>query len=1668
MRPLAALLLLVFSALVIAGAPVAKGDQPQPVRPSLPATARGHAPHPIMQSTGLPQIQPPSEQEILNLLAVQIPQPPGQLYVEPQEQYPPGQSGLRTLGHSITRPVSRMMPRRRNPSLGPNIINTSGNNFTGINHWWTYEEDGIGGVGKYMVNVANGNLLLQADDMAITHRGVELAFHRTYNSFSQHDYADTDGSTINNFGDGWTNTFDAHIAYNTLSGGNGVSVFDIDGARYDYSQVCNPTCVYVPPPGQFATLTFNASYDRFYWTKKNGTEYKFHDPNDPTTGVAGRVQRIWARNNNTWLQFNYYFNTGYTDPAHLTKIQVTPESIGQVPSFQAKLLFSDFTMSDNSTRRLLSSVVWPDNTTVTYKYSTSGYLTEVDEPSNNSAGTVLPQWYTYATGHLVQTVSSSRWAVSNGADGEYLSFGYTGSAAIDAQYYAFANPSVPDPAASSGTSAVQSSYSSTYGTQPNQPYRFVSFPQPGTAIPSPLPTASPSGSATCPTSSSATYWYDTDGHETVYCFDGSGRVVQNDDWTGSRYLVYQATWDSNNDLTASIDPRSNETDYAYDSNGNGIAVGGPQVTTSAGTFRPTSMYVYDSNNNITAYCDPVFVGSRGYQQGSNTPPSTSICTPQAGVTSYTWTVQTYEPYGELTMITTAGNAAAPNGYHYTFAYPSGTSDFGQPLTVTGDTFNQSDTNFPTITPTQTFVYDTVGNPVCYNSGYGWTVRQFDPDNRITAEADADDNGVPVSRSACPANPSPGPTATTAVYRSYFADGEVQQTQNSAQMAHSTEDTFTYDADGDVLTTTTWTGGVQSTKNTWYDGIGRLVQVQEPNDSRTWTTASPGPPTSYPTTIPYDSSAPLFTRYYYDLSKNSTVSFGGGTPYSAHGDLFKTVAYLPSGSTYTWQDVKGNAYDSLDRSISGYYYSPGNSTIQTSSATYDGAGYLGLENQSCNGASECENTTFDALSRALQISFTGGSGEPSRTYTYDPDGRTASVQSSIFGTQSYTFDAEGHIVTSTEPNQGGVTSPAMLTYDYYANGWKQDLQVSASAWTQSTPAFQYFYRPDGKLERERFNHLSDAARDFSWTYTPAGRLLSNNDPYLSSPNSYAYDAFGRTQSYGLGSGRQYTSIGYDDEGETTQYTASTLPLMTVFHQYNVRGELAAYYNTNASFRAASDYGVMLNYQYSCTNDSPPVCKYGALGTTVDYKEGVETYAGIFGEANTTWSYDAAGRQASATGYQAAVGVKLNTVYVPGSFVRYYDIENHLTKTSYTSWNTNYDYVCTPDLPPTLNAFAGLTVRYKWGPNGHPIMVGSTNFGTPLTDTTYTVPSTPPPDSTITSDTLHWDGDSLLFTTNSSGQLDDIKIGTIADFTFDSSFTGLTVWDRDQSGTVVSSHYGTTSYAAWSANDPFERPCKSAGQTFASGYPGDTNFAGTVVNGGTPSLVGRGGLLNEGRSDGISDFYNTIEGVRSYDSQQTAWTTPDAYAGDVHDPMSQKPYMWNRNNPTYFSDPTGFDALLDITPNAVGNLGHEQIIIYNDKTLKGTRWSVQSGNGRAMHAPLSVTSTPVDVNSLPTRGHEYFKVLSSRADDANMNQYASKVQASESSHKYNFCTNNCAQFVNHVLHSCETSSCAAAAGATGLEPRFNLLFLEAAGFTQVNPGSIQAAPPAPTHTGPTVPQ
>jgi hypothetical protein len=76
-----------------------------------------------------------------------------------------------------------------------------------------------------------------------------------------------------------------------------------------------------------------------------------------------------------------------------------------------------------------------------------------------------------------------------------------------------------------------------------------------------------------------------------------------------------------------------------------------------------------------------------------------------------------------------------------------------------------------------------------------------------------------------------------------------------------------------------------------------------------------------------------------------------------------------------------------------------------------------------------------------------------------------------------------------------------------------------------------------------------------------------------------------------------------------------------------------------------------------------------------------------------------------------------------------------------------------------------------------------------------------------------------------------------------------------------------------------------------------------------------FLDAGREDGYYDGTVSIQGVRAFDPNMNQWTTPDAYSGDVHDPMSQHPYMWNSNNAVQYEDPSGYIAGVATFPVAI---------------------------------------------------------------------------------------------------------------------------------------------------------
>ncbi len=1366
---------------------------------------------------------------------------------------------------------------------------------TGINHYWTYEQEPLPGIGKAMVNVGNGNLLVQVDDLDIPERGIDLAFRRTYNSQSQHDASNTDGSTPSVFGNGWTNTFDAHLAYNATY--NIISVYDIDGARYDFCANGQGQWNACGNAGEndYTTLTSDGACG-YYWTKKTGTAYYFEAPNQPSScgtqiaaGLSGRILAIQGRNVNNSLTFTYSWANGdASNPENLTQI-VVAHSDGQSVTLTFGLL--NGTGPDE-----LQSIARPDGSTISYEYDSTGDLTEVDRPGNattsaqtcSSTNTAcIPETYTYNAGYLIASANSPRYTVSQRAhgtaqEGDTVSFSFDGSRRATSMTDDGVVNFTPQDGVSPGLGAqgvLQSGYPT--GVQSWYTESFSGY------------------------SSGVTTVGDSDGHSRMWTFDGLWRVTMTQEWTGSQWLVSYEQWDASDNLIAFTDERDYESTFAYDGNGNAIMEAQPQVTTSMGTFQPTAWYQYDQYNNLLYYCDPNYshAHSGDYPNGSN--PCTGS---PSGVVHYVWTTGSApEIYGQLT------DTYTPLGYHHHLSYDAN----GMPLSVVGDTMTQADNTQRT--PTQTFTYDAYGNLQTYNPGNGaWTLT-YDTLNRVLTREDPD--GV-YSYDCYYADGSSHYTETA--YQ-HSLDGSASACEASPQGIYATA--YAYDADGDVLTQTSVHGGTyvqgsvptlptaQGITQRFYDADDRLVEVEQPYDS---------------TTDLYQN--PWITRYLYDLSQSGvqgSIAFRGQS-ITAHGNLYKTVELLPPDTTTTlqqvtfwyptpspspitntvYQDLHGTAFDALDRPTAKYSLvtgsfgtvSPPSNTpvVNAQTLTYDSdPTRLGLLSQSCNAVSQCQNFSYDA--RGSQSSVTFSDSTPSRTMSYDPDGRVVSVTSSIFGSQSYTYDSDGRLVTSQDPSGGGVTSPALLTHHYYGDGKEESIGVSSPALTQAG-LFASSYRTDGRLQTQAIDDgsvsgiVNPGTTTLSYTYTAAGRMTQRTEGGAganSTPSTFTYDTNGMGAT-DANPGSSLAGFEYSAEGERLGLLADTAPYT---YTYNVRGELKWWPQASGVTPIAQAW-----YANGAQIVEPNMGD--DMGFWWDDRMAVMG-AEFPPNSAEQWVYDNAGRMTYGGGSSFSES-------------RTYDAENH----TLTSTSTG-----TIDISGSQYSY-GLTNVLAWGPNGHPIQIGGSTSGTPSQ-----------------SDTLHWNGDTLLFTTTPQGQLDDIKIGAQGDILpLDPGYNGLTFYDRDPSGGVIGCHNATgATYAG--IGDTYTRttqgkiisgitygvsPCDT-GSTYnkITGSPVMPNSViwwsqavwpmGTKLGGSAPPPVGQGGVLGMPRTDGLTDGTDTIQGVRTYDSNAGTWTAPDAYAGNVDDPASQKSYMWNGNNPETYSDPSGYcieDACVGETAVAAG--------------------------------------------------------------------------------------------------------------------------------------------------------
>ena len=1327
------------------------------------------------------------------------------------------------------------------PSPTPTPLPTSA---TGAFPWWSFVSDRLGGVGQYGVNLANSNLIVQAADMGVPNKGVELGFARVYNSLSQHDYAGSDGSTRSNYGNGWTNTFDAHLGYDSQLGT--LSVYDSDGTRYDYNS--NGTGCWTRSAGVFATLCSDGA-NGYFWTQKNGVTLYFYSPvqQPNNAGFAGRLFEVFGRNQNNSLTFTYSWDNGDSSSStKLSSVAVTTED-----QRNATLQFRDF-----SGYRLLYTLVWPNGTQVTYNYDTSADLIEVDEPGNN-AGSMLFQKYAWQGTHQLQQVSSPRYIANpTGSNtGSYYVFGYTGSQLTSVTYYGAINPITSDP------------YNTTI--QPSMSTGVVKY-----------------RSLTLQNNGSSNTVIDSDGHQGTYYFDQLGRVTQaklttGDPPGGVSTITLSQTWNAQNLVISATDARGNESDLDYDAQGNLIAAAQP----ATGAFRGTSFFSYDSSNNLIAVCDPAEVHAQLKDWTATPVPSDSLCSSQNMNNSTQFSQYTYaapsdgsEPFGRLTTIT------KPSGYQYTVGYDNtaqGGRDYGLETSITGSPFPQI--NASPVAPQTSVVYNSSGDVVCYNSGSGvWAYSYNNNIGLVTTIGDPDDSSLSVS--ACNKTPGlSGSHITTSI--AYYPNGQLQTVQSSAQYPAGVNSTIYYDADGNPIQQSNFYGHAIASPLPaewtyfWYDAAERLVEVELPTDSAN---------DFYKT--------PWLTKYFYDLTQNGSlgsVSISGvATPtpdsatYVAHGNLFKRQTFVPAaiqngdssvGTTGSWFDVAGTAYDALNRPTANYFFAPNfngpSGTLEGHSSAYD----TSSQSYGLLSSHDSATYTYDNIGRMTATNYSWNPHGPwaqsaNQTFAYDADGRTVSVGNANFtNPMTLAYDTDGNIIQAQDPSGiSGVSmsEPATITVSNYPNGWSSALTVAIPApnATSLPNLITYAYRADGRKINVSANYK--AAYQFHLTYTSAGRLLTNDASNPYGYVNYGYNTYGQLNSEIITGGgpatRTYSNFTYDAEGELAHYFAGqSVPIA-----YDSRGQ-AIYQDKSANgFMYPNDVQLCFvvnplrgteNCGYQITDfDARVAAPIGSLWTPAPTP--IPKPSPINGQTN----YNTDGQQ---TG---------TTTNASTNYDRIFDVNDYLTQTI-SSGSVTYNYTPAPN--------------YR-------ILVAHKQTG--ITDN-YDI-------------TLHWSPFGLLFTTRGDGVINDVKINDLGEiFPNDAAYSGLNAYDYDPLGWAAGVR-NSTGTSEW---DAFLDPAGSCGsertQAAATGaYISPGQLTPNAGLGCSMTNAFGHGIMFARRADQYTNGDVRFQGARTYDEGTATWTTPDVYPGALGNPISQLAYAYDNNNPAIYMDPSGFDGCTTNAP------------------------------------------------------------------------------------------------------------------------------------------------------------
>ncbi|MHA3703392.1 RHS repeat-associated core domain-containing protein [Jatrophihabitans sp. YIM 134969] len=782
---------------------------------------------------------------------------------------------------------------------------------------------------------------------------------------------------------------------------------DAGGNTTRYQYIGNTLLGFVAPPGvplgQGSKLRYDLLGQLVELTDPIGREVYRYDAAGNRTSVQRFDQRGTPQNGNgTLATFDEAGN-------QLTSVDPRGNLATVDPAFRTTWTYD---AAGNRTSQAL-----PGKGTTTTAYDAAGTVTSVTDPS----GTTSYAW-DEASLTLTTTAPSGTTTQTFDASGHLLAQTAAATKRSTVHQYDAAGREIAttDPAGvtSSYTYDVDSQVTRAADTQGNEVLtQFDALDRPVRTVENGVTTKRSSYDALGHETAS----YDAAGALTRTTYDAHGMITSVATAAGTITHRYDPTSDL---LLQTVDAKGGSTTFTYDGAGR---------RTSQSRAGQTTTYGYDAAGNVIRTTDPdARTTVTTYDAADHVTRKVSSQPGQPSVTVQ----QSFDAAGRRTQLVDAegthtygydarGNLVRADVAGGTFAY-----DYGTP--------GQVRETYPDGT-VLTYALDDSGNLMSVETGAAGTASHVkasyvrDADRRATAIAFS--NGVLESRT-------------------YDAAGRVLDQQRRNGTGALSDDTFTYDGQGNRLSQRSTALGTTTANRYGYDATGRLTSFQTASGPGTLTggiaptpaVTAPASPGDDETTVAGDADV--------------TPAFGVSTAVDPATGRLTTLRYDGAGnrlSSTTGGATTAASYDAADRQ-----------------ATATGPGAV--------------VTRYDRAGNVTQLGAT--------TFTYDAAARLASA-TTAGKTVTYTYDGDGNRTSKTV---GGATT--RFVWDAFG-----DLPQLALERTGGGDLVRRYVNGDGPVA------MQTPGATFFFHLDPVGSVDGLTDASGALVASYSYDGFGNVTTSG---------------------------------------------------------------------------------------------------------------------------------------------------------------------------------------------------------------------------------------------------------------------------------------------------------------------------------------------------------------------------------------------------------------------------------------------------------------------------------------------------------------------------------------------------------------------------